>query len=399
MPRGSRSTRQAQPPPQSPPVSPAPAPRPQTKKRTVADNARAIDSITSKLDTMSSLLSQVVGSIHPQPETRAPAADPGHPEPVEDGLPTPLRSRHRSDFPYNDFYTQPRARHNSVNSLTATGFGPDARRDVSRRRAPYTRAHVADPLGARSTRPPRREMPTTLHDLDDTTELQDRVAHLISSTLAPSHITGKKAFAHSFIRRGEKKARTTLGDLSPAEYNLGFMRLMNSTEVDPADRPLMLQHLEYVNEDTIMYPFSDVRAWSEEICFLIAEGELGWDDHYRIDLLRLKLSQNGPAGRDQKDSKTQREGRRTFDGGALDPASEFSPEIRAARPGPPCRLFNSTGCSHKTHHVANGFRYLHVCSSCVYHKCLLIPHPERDCKSKEYRKKNVAREADPGFGK
>ena len=175
---------------------------------------------------------------------------------------------------------------------------------------------------------------------------------------------------------------------------------MNGRKVTPADRPFMFQHLEHVNEDATSYPSSDVRTWSEEVCFLVSELELTWDDHYRIDLLRIKFSQNGPGRRDQRDCADTREGgRRTTDVGALDPLTDFSPEVSAAKPNPPCRQFNGTGCSHKTHHVSNGYRQLHVCASCVFHKCLFFPHQERECRSKEFRKKYAAREAEAGFGK
>ena len=365
----------------------------------MAENSKAIDSIHSKLETMSSLLTQVVGRFQPplptEPLYDTEAEDIAHEGPSRA---TPTRSRHRSDFILSDTYHNSRHRHNSIHSCNTSGRAPDMSR-MPRRAAPYTRAPALDPLGSRSTHPPRREMPTSLHDLDESAELQDHVAHLISATLAPSHLSGKKAFAHSYVRRGPKKSRTTLGELSQAEYNLGFIRLMNSREVDPADRPFMFQHLEHLNEDAITFPFTDVRAWSEEVCFLVSEGELAWDDHYRIDLLRLKHSQNGPGSKDQREQRDPRDTRRQTDSGAIDPLTELSADVRAARPAPPCRLYNSTGCSHRSHHVANGLRQLHVCSSCVYHKCLLLPHAEKDCKAKEFRKRHVARDAEPGFGK
>ena len=83
------------------------------------------------------------------------------------------------------------------------------------------------------------------------------------SIMAPLHLSGKKMYPHSYIKRGPKKAKTTLGELTLAEYNLGFIKLINSQDVDPLDRPyIQHQHLEHVNNDTIIYPFSDVRAWS-----------------------------------------------------------------------------------------------------------------------------------------
>ena len=109
--------------------------------------------------------------------------------------------------------------------------------------------------------------------------------------------------------------------------------------------------------------------------------------HHTIDLLRITISQNGLVGKAQAlPGGDQKKGsRRNANAGTLDPQVEFSPEILAARPRPrpPCCLFNNGSCSLKHHHMTNGFRRLHVCSSCVYHKCLLIPHPE-ECESNFY---------------
>ena len=399
MPRGTRRT--AQPAPTSPPdATPAPSSPPRAtrlpgKKRTVADNAVAIDSLHGKLETMSALLNQVIGHVQPsQPEhaaSPAPYSYPASPYLAE----PPARARHRSDAVYNDSISQSRQRYKS-SSYPAAGTGRpihESGHDITYgREAPY------DPASARMAPPSRRRLPSALQDLDESTDLQDRVAHIVSAALVPPHLSGKRMFAHSYVRRGTKKVKTSLGELTLAEYNTGFIKLMNSREVDSLDRPQMLQHLERVNEDAITHPFSDVRAWSEEVCLSVAEGDLRWDDHYKIDLLRITMSQNGPAGRTQGGDRRDAP-RRAADTGALDPQSDFSPDILTARPGPPCRSFNSGSCSHRSHHVSNGFRQLHVCSSCIYHKCLLIPHSEKDCKSKEYRKRQAARDGDLGFGK
>ena len=306
----------------------------------------------------------------------------------------PPRNGHRPNSV--NYEPNSRQRYNSASYPAPAPRGPAVRHfsGTGTRRAP-----PLDPVADRAPLLPRRQPPSTLQELDESVELQDRVAHIVSAALAPSHLSGKRLYAHSFVRRGTKKVKTTMGDLSLPEYNVGFVRLMNSRDIDPVDRPYMFEHLQHINEDAVLYPFADVRAWSEEICFLVAEGELAWDDHYKIDLLRIKMSQNGPVGRSQGAPRGDGS-RRAADVGALDPQSELPSEILAARPGPPCRAYNNGSCSHKNHHVSNGFRQLHVCSSCVYHKCSLIPHPERECKSKEYRKKQAAtRDTEPGFGK
>ena len=150
-----------------------------------------------------------------------------------------------------------------------------------------------DPLGAASARSDRLELPTSQHKFEGASELHDRVAHLVSHTLAPlTSYTGKKLFAYSYVKRGFEKASTTLGDLSLAEYNFGFVKLINSSVTSPADRPYMFQHLGNINEDAISYEWAGVRKWSKDICISVAEGNLSWSDQFTIDLARLKYPQD-----------------------------------------------------------------------------------------------------------
>ena len=144
-----------------------------------------------------------------------------------------------------------------------------------------------------------------------------------------------------------KRTKTNLGELTLAEYNLGFMRLMNSQLMDPADRPHMFRHIHNVNEDAISYEWQGVRSWSEEVCHLGGESIITWDDYYTIDLARLKLSQQNRC----KSSADQQ------DQGLWESLQDITSEVMAARQAPPCRHFNGIGCTSKTHHVFNGFRY------------------------------------------
>ena len=419
MPRGVRRGTQRAPAP-SPPSSPTPdapaqpdphAGRVHNKKRTVADNAKAIGSLETQISTMSQLLSQVVERL-PLPANPAAAA-PAEPADFElsdhehsvfnHNVSLPHRGRHRSDYerPHANPYPT-RQRHNSVFSFTSPSQGLRPRR----------RDHVAtnyrpmDPLGARSPRR-TRDLPSTLHDLEESGDLQEHVANLVTATLAPSNLSGKKAFAHSFIKRRTRKSRTGLGDLTLAEYNLGFMRLINYRDTDPADKPFMFRHLEKFNEDACAYEFNDVRKWSEEVCGFMAEGDMTWDDNYNIDLLRLKFSQRGRGLQDSTTTCTRDNPRRPTDALGMDSLPDLPADVKSARPAPPCRGYNAGSCHHSTHHVVNGYRHLHICSSCIYYKCIYLLHPERDCKSKEFRTKKAQaskdpkdhRDPGPGFGR
>ena len=239
---------------------------------------------------------------------------------------------------------------------------------------------------------PLRDFPTNLQGFEDDAELQSRVAGFLSATFAPAHTAGKKHFVHSFIARGLKRAKTTLGDLSIPEYNTGFMRLINHPDTYPSDKPHMFKHLEFINEDAINYIWPDVRAWSEEVCSLVAEGKLSWADGYRVDILRLKLSQ------ENRISMAITSAQSTKEPTALANISHhLTAELRAAKPGPPCKHFNAGSCTFAADHVTNGYRQLHICTHCLSAKCLFWPHSEKGCRSKDFIKKR--HDQQPGFGK
>ena len=348
------------------------SPPPPPKRRTVADNAKAIESIESKLSGLTSILQTI--------SERLPSKDS---EPAPRDLP---QHEHVFNTDSSSIYSKSPVRWNGL--PTATPACPPSRPRHPSGSASHPYRLQNDTLGA--SRHARR-LPATLHDIEEDASIQDKVAHYLTATLAPMQAPGKKPFPHSFVTRGPKRLKTTLADLSLPEFNLGFMRLLNSRDVDPVDRPHMLKHLEAVNEDATRYEWRGVRAWSEEVCARVADpdSDFVWSDYYQIDLLRLKLSQVNGGSAVVPDS-----GRDTF---SFDSLPDITAEVRAARPAPPCRHFNAGACTNKSHHVVNGFRYLHICSHCILNKCAYLPHPERDCRSKDYRKKS--KDQEPGFGK
>ena len=230
-----------------------------------------------------------------------------------------------------------------------------------------------DPLGQSLAQNRYREDLAPLHELDD----QD-----------------DSLFAHYYIRRGSKKTRTTLGELTIPEYNFGFISLMNSQDTFDHDKPFMFRHLSHVNEDAAAYAWPDVRRWSEEVCLLVADGTYTWDDEYRIDLLRLKLSQKNGLTNPTRESRFPDPTR-----DSKDSFLDLSPELKAARPAPPCRAYNAGSCSFNDHHVANGLRQLHICSYCIAQKCVPFPHSKDKCKSKMFMANRMPKgKEELGFG-
>ena len=352
-----------------------------SKKATVADNARAIDNMGVQIAGIHELLATISERIPTptgqQDEHVASPARPGRP--AADHY---TSFYGEEDFPPQPLRPSPRRRH-QTDAAEAAGYD-----------RMHRLRHTSNPYSSQRPRarvqrvPNHHQLPMNLRDLQDTQDLQGQVANLISANMAPVSGNGRKLFAHSYVQRGTKRTKTGLGELSLSEYNMGFIRLMNSNDTDPADLPHMLNHLEQINQDATSYSWNGVRFWSEEVLSTIAEGEWSWEDTYKIDLLRISLSQRTTIG--------EASGNHKSDSNTLDTLSDITPEVRAARPAPPCRHYNNSTCTSKTHHIVNGYRYLHICSHCIYHKCAYMPHPDKDCRSKDYKKKAAAARDAPG---
>ena len=232
--------------------------------------------------------------------------------------------------------------------------------------------------------------PTTLQDLEADPTLTRRMAEALSAVAIPfTGIPGKHAqFPHHLVTRGPKKAKTNLGELSMAEYTWGFLQIIKTKDFADESVPFMNAHLERVLEDAMMYEWADVRKWSEEVCTRIAKATLQWADTYIIDRLQTQLSHKNMLGQSHSS------------GGATPgrpEAYEMSEAVRQAKPGPPCKFFQTGACTHTNDHVQKGYRQLHVCSYCLANKCLLQPHSSKDCKTKRFNSQKKG-QSESGFG-
>ena len=178
-------------------------------------------------------------------------------------------------------------------------------------------------------------LPNNVSDLEDSEELQERVTRLLMGNLstAPRNTRGKQWYACNFIFRGEKKEKVGLAELSIAEYNVGFSKLIAQKHFKPEDRIRMVKHINQVNEDATTYDWGSVRTWSEGICKAIADKDLKWKDQYAIDRERQRVSQRGSATG----------GSAGASGGKT--CHSLTAELRAANRAPPCRQYNQGSMS------------------------------------------------------
>ena len=173
-----------------------------------------------------------------------------------------------------------------------------------------------------------------------------------------------------------------------AEYTWGFLQLIKVKEFSDDSIPHMNTHLERVLEGAMMYEWSDLQKWSEEVCTRVSKGTLRWADTYIIDRLQTQLSHKNVLVQAQSS------------GGATSPrmdSYEMSDLVSQAKPGPPCKCFQAGTCTHTNDHVQKGYRQLHVCSYCLANKCLLQPHSTKECKTKKFNSQKKA-QLELGFG-
>ena len=223
--------------------------------------------------------------------------------------------------------------------------------------------------------------PQTIKDLEADAAIQQRVAKALQSALLPEP-RSKLTHPHHFIFRGQKRDNTGLAELTVSEYLAGFLEMMELRAPESAEKAYMYHHFSRVLNNARTYEWPSVRHWSEEVCTRISEGKLTWRSTYEIDRMELQMAHD-------RRTVHASEGRSAS---ATGNTYDIDPNVLKARPGPPCRAYQTGECTHQGDHVTNRQRSLHVCAYCVYYKCSLFPHPEKECRAK------YNSHAESGFG-
>ena len=237
------------------------------------------------------------------------------------------------------------------------------------------------------TRP--RGLPYSTSDLQEE-GLQQQVSRFITANMlaTPTAGRGKTFYAHAHIKRGRQKKKTDLGELKLSEYNFGLHQMLKEKALSVVEKRCISKHIVELNFEAMSYDWDGVRDWSEEVCYQIAEGNLQWENKYRIDSLKGEIAHRSPVGA----AGSGDEGKNNY---------SMSAEVKAANHAPPCRQFNNGTCTFSRDHVVNGYRHLHICSTCIYAKCSFLDHPEKTCRVKLLRDKKRAQDKPDnkaGFG-
>lgn len=320
------------------------------KRATVAGNAKQIVGLKAQLDSIQNLLQTLVVEKTSLEETAGGLDEMNSTARVDKQTPRVDMQTPRRGTPAQDVFGSSHLR-----GQRTVGFSADLEEEGDAWRI----------IRGRKT------PPTHVRELTDDEAIQKRVSQLLAANWNPleTRDTGKRSFAHTHIVRGTRKVKTGLGELSLPEYIFGLSQVAKTHEGQV--REAIIRHIEAIAEDAITYTWSDVRAWSEEICSRIHDKKLSWGEETKIEYLRLKLSQVvRPRG-----SEVETDGQ----GQAL------SAELTAAKPGPPCRQFNFGTCYSVDDHVQNGYRHLHICSYCIFSKCTFNRHAEKDCMGKKLK--------------
>ena len=293
---------------------------------------------------------------------------------------SPPRSRSDQVYDFNHHRSSVSSARGDGSPYLTVRSGADCRAQSVPHRGPQTPPVMPQAHGLPDT--DTLHQPQTIKDLEVDSAIQQRVAKALQSALLPEP-RGKLTHPHHFIFRGQKWDNTGLAELTVSEYLAGFLEMMELRAPESEEKAYMYHHFSRVINNARTYEWPSVRHWSEEVCTRISEGKLTWRSTYEIDRMELQMAH----------------GRRTVhvsegrSASATGNTYDMDPNVLKARPGPPCRAYQTGECTHPGDHVTNRQRSLHVCAYCVYYKCSLFPHPEKECRAK------YNSHAESGFGK
>lgn len=165
------------------------------------------------------------------------------------------------------------------------------------------------------------------------------------------------------LPRAQQRAlinRNEVDHLTLPEYLLGTLRMIDNLRAEGHKISPYEKHLREVIQDVNTYPWESVREWSNEIFDQLENGDIDWKSP-TIQRDRARLS--------------------------------WSLEFNNKGPAVPCHAYNSldetTKCSYKPGHLAEGSPQLHTCAICFYARGLsMTKHPARDCYHKNGHPEN-----------
>ena len=243
--------------------------------------------------------------------------------------------------------------------------------------------------------PPKVQQDTYL--LDPEPEIDDQVRAILETTANRLATKGKKkGFPHSYVFRGEKKDRTSLGELTLSEHCWGLIRVIEDATLPPEDKPFLVSHLDAVLEDAREFPWENVRRWSEEVFSLISESRLkgGWSNETKIELLRMSISRKYT--QEGKPSTTNPSNQSSTRSGAT--TTRAAPQQQDhLKGGPPCKDYNNNNCSLQSGHLVDGVKRPHICSYCLTNLSLVHQHSEKDCRIKQKKTSDQKPRQTQGF--
>lgn len=187
---------------------------------------------------------------------------------------------------------------------------------------------------------------------------------------------------HTFVIRGDRKGKVSLGESTCMEYFCALYRMCKDSSVPHIwvghirehQEQLAIMHLEWDWETSLM--------WSERVFSMIDDGRLkkGWEDLYAIKDVQRDVHSVGTRITQKKrkpDNYKRSEETNTYE---YTKRAEFSSETD----GRPCHQWNwGTDCGHTATHGTLPNRFCHVCAYCANKYRKANPHREQDCNNKK----------------
>ena len=190
------------------------------------------------------------------------------------------------------------SRHRRTRSSSTSSSGRAASRRSRKSRRSRRRVQTSSSERSGSGYDTRGRRRTTTSRRRESRRRLDRneVERIIEAVTLPKRPKNKGLtfLPHTFITRGDSRAKIQPGEATWPEYIVAIYKIMSHSEVDKEWIPHLRDHILQIAKLALTHDWETCRRWSEKVFYLISLGELGgWEDKEQIKDLKRDTADLG----------------------------------------------------------------------------------------------------------
>ena len=167
---------------------------------------------------------------------------------------------------------------------------------------------------------------------------------------------------------GHLRARVTYGQLSQAQFVLGFLRSVQE-ETDMYVRSNMIEYLTELCQNVCDHSWHAAKGAHLVVMTKMEEGLLTWNDLKKVNKVRKTYVNSNSTSHNQGDNSNSNHNKK----GTRKPSSV------------PCKDYNDGRCNKTGEHDQDLITHKHACALCMYTYSRLYNHAESQCNNKRQR--------------